>query len=188
MVGDHVIDSLFDIEGNLLSVRAYTPDGTEIPVPDPSLIPEGINPLLLERVGGEDSGNVSPMGSGGGGSPSPSGCRMVTVNNEKESTLGFTLFWFHTSTEWCWTSSSYYISWAITDWWFSDVDPVWSFQSITRNHTGYYQYVSGYSNSGHFNDKQAHFQSCVWVVCQNQYPRNQLWAFYNGAYQWVTED
>lgn len=187
---DYVVDVLFGTHGEVVRATAFDADGKEIPIPEGAVVQTEPSPSSLEFLlkHAEEGGGTQTNATGGGGSPGPTGCRAVTVSNEKESTLGFTLFWFHTKTEWCWTSSTYTIYNVIRDWWFTDVDPIWSFQGLTRDHYGFYQYVAGQSLSGYFHDKQAHFQSCIWIVCQNSYPRNQLWSFYNGAYQWQTDD
>lgn len=187
---DYVVDVLFGTNGEVIRATAFDADGKEIPIPEGAVVQTKPSPSSLEflLMHAEEDGGTHTNATGGGGSSGPTGCRSVTVSNEKESMLGFTLFWFHTKTEWCWTSSTYTIHNVILDWWFTDVDPFWSFQGLTRNHYGFYQYVAGRSLSGYFHDKQAHFQSCIWIVCQNSYPRNQLWSFYNGAYQWRTDD
>jgi hypothetical protein len=187
--GDFVVDELFTVDGVLLSTKAFTHDGAEIPVPA-SYIPfdtsRGRQPSKSEGSGRQSSGGIVPAGSGGGGSPGSSGCRSVTVNNEEVSTLGFTLLWWHSQTYWCWEASTYSVYSVQTTEWASDIDLIWSYLGITYDHEGWYAYVSGQSSSGYYNDKQAHFQSCLAWICQNLYPYNQLWSFYDGSYQWNT--
>lgn len=181
---DFVVDELFTLDGDLISARAFTRDGTEIAVPSTY---SHFTPKNAER-GRSVDGAITPNGSGGGGSPGPTGCRAVTVNNEVESTLGFTLMWWHSQTYWCWNSYMATVSDVATTEWASDIDVLWPYLGLSYDYEGYYEYFPGFTASGCLNYKQAHFQSCVTWVCQNEYPYNQLWSYYTGAYEWSTTD
>ena len=187
LTGDFVVDELFTVDGEPLAVKAYARDGSEIQVPR-NHVP--FTPSLPGNSGAKpDRGGVVANGSGSGGSPGSSGCRSVTVSNEVESAwFGTTLLWWHSQTYWCWDSASKVVYNVDTTEWFSNVDSLWSYKGITYSHEGWYAYLSGYSSSGYYNDKQSHFDSCIGPICQNVYPYNQLWSFYTGAYQWQTTE
>lgn len=93
--GDYVVDAEYDASGALVSVKAFLSDGTEVRVPadDRAKVPARL------RAAPKAGGGATTNATGGGGAPGgTSGCRWVTVNNEVETALGFTLVWTRTYT------------------------------------------------------------------------------------------
>lgn len=181
---DYVVDAEYSSSGALVSVRAFLSDGTEVPVPegDRARAPQRMrSPAPKSTVG------ATTNATGGGGAPGgSSGCRWVTVNNEVETALGFTLVWTHTYTSWCWSTITGAITSPVPDFWFSGLDPFWSWVGFIRNITSYFTYHAGFPQSGYVHDKQAHFNQCQFGACQNIYPRTEFKAYYDGSYTWTT--
>lgn len=190
---DHVIVETFTPRGGRISTVAFDESGTIIPVPE-SFESQGtvtaestmttvhVNSATPYSVTGQRSN------SGDGGSSSASGCRRVTVSNEKESLLGFTLFWFHTWTSWCWDRNARTISSVSTGWYLSGVDGTRQWNSMIVDNTRYYQWIPGYSTSGYEHQKQGHLQSCPSGCIINNYPQNWLWSHSDGTWSWETDD
>lgn len=183
---DYVVDAEYGPNGSLKDVRAFLADGTEIPVPseDRSKVPARLRPLA-----GKPGGGATTNATGGGGAPGGTqGCRWITVNNEVETLLGFTLVWTHTYTSWCWSTITGAITSPVPDFWFSSLDPFWGWVGLIRNVTSYFSYHAGFPQSGYVHDKQAHFNQCQFGACQNVYPRTEFKAYYDGSYTWTTWD
>ena len=124
-------------------------------------------------VGGNNGGPI-PVGSGSGGSSSSSGCRKVTVNNWQGTTLGFTAFWYHTWTRWCWTRSTQNIYDVTTGWSISDVTANWWWLGEVNKELGFYDFGTndGHPRSAYKHYRQGHFEACV--------------VKYNGTWVWST--
>lgn len=125
---------------------------------------------------------------GNGGSSSASGCRKVTVRNEKETLLGFTAYWFNTWTQWCWNRANRTIDNVKTGWYLEDVDQFQVWQGLIVDSTYYFYWQSGYPTSGYYHEKQGHFKNCFTdTYCiADSYPRNQLWSHSDGTWRWRT--
>ncbi len=159
---DHIIVETFDPEGNLLTS-------------------ETINLQSLVFY----SSN-----RGSGGSSSASGCNKVTVNNEKETLLGNTAYWFHTWTYWCWNRANRTVSNVNTGAYLSGVDPFFFWRGIIIDNTNYFSRYFGYSRSGYLHEKQGHFENCIvrYGCISNSYPHNLLHTYSNGTFTWQTHD
>ena len=160
--GDHVVVETYDENGNVVSIEVHF----------------------------SDDDNYMASGGGEGGTPSDSGCRKVTVRNEKETTFGFTAYWFNTWTYWCWNRENRTISDVETDWYLDDVDDFQEWQGILVDNTHYFNWYYGYPTSGYYHEKQGHFKNCIpHIGCTaNSYPRNQLWSHSDGTWSWKTSD
>ena len=175
---DHVIVETFTFTGDQVSVDAFDAFGNSIDVP-----------ADFRSRGIVRAPNGIALKSGDGGSSSASGCIRITVNNEKESLLRFTLFWYHTWTSWCWNRSAKTTYSIATGWSISDVDPTFEWQGNILEYGNHYSWSAGYPESGYAHERQGHFKQCIWVGCVgNYYPHNWLYSFSNGTYSWRTED
>ena len=178
---DTAVVQTYTTAGQLVSTVAYDLSGAVVPVPDISL------PDLAAPKAKETSPGVVTLGSGTGGQSSSSGCRRVTVNNEKESTFGGTLYWFHTWTEWCWNRTNSTISSVRTGWYNTDVDWAQEWRGLTNDQRYFYAWISGKSTSGYYHYKQGHFVNCAGPICgANTYPTNTLRSYSNGTWSWTT--
>lgn len=182
---DLVVVETFSISGQLQGVAAYDANGAAVPVPvsgpAEGAVPQG-NPRLVGGTGG-----VVALGSGSGGTSSASGCRRVTVRNEKESTFGSTLYWFNTWTEWCWNRTTKVVSSVSTGWSINDVDSLQVWHGVVNDQRYFYSWQAGASKSGYYHYKQGHFENCFLVACgANTYPSNTLRSFANGTWSWST--
>ncbi len=159
---DRITVETFDLEGNLL----YT-----------------------ESI---DSGSAVTLGdnSGSGGTSSASGCRKVTVHNEKETLLGKTAYWFNTWTRWCWNRADRIIYDVTTGFYLSDVDPFYYWRGLIVDNTYHFSWYSGYPKSGYRHEKQGHFENCIvkYGCISSSYPYNLLYSYSNGTFTWHTSD
>jgi len=194
---DRVVVETFTPSGIRISTEAFNKNGDLIPVP-PGFESQGIVVAADQTaLTPPYTANAAPNGitgqgsnSGTGGSSSASGCIRVTVNNEKETTLGFTMFWFHTWTSWCWDRSTKTISDVQTGWYLSDVDWTRQWNSMIVDNVRYYQWEQGSPKSGYEHEKQGHLQGCVgsYGCLSNHYPHNRLWSHSDGTWSWETAD
>lgn len=194
---DRVVVETFTPSGVKISTEAYNKNGDLIPVP-PGFESQGIVVAADQTaLTPPYTANAAPNGitgqgsnSGTGGSSSASGCIRVTVNNEKETLLGFTSFWFHTWTSWCWNSSTKTISDVRTGWYLSDVYSTIGWRSMIVDTTEHYQWIQGHGKSGFEHEKQGHLQECVpQLGCwRDLYPHNRLWSHSDGTWSWETAD
>ena len=159
---DHVVVETYDGNGNWISTEVHIPD----------------------------KDNYMASNGGEGGTPSDSGCHKVIVRNEKETTFGFTAYWFNTWTYWCWNRANRTISDVETDWHLEDVDEFQEWRNMLVDNTYFFYWYDGYATSGYYHEKQGHFKNCIpHIGCtSNSYPRNQLWSYADGTWSWKTSD
>jgi hypothetical protein len=152
--------------------------------------PETEGQIMGAEAGSAAGGGVVPMASGSGGSSSSSGCRKVTVNNETETVLGFTAYWFHTWTRWCWTRSTQVVYDVTTGWYISDVDSQEYWKGINNTELLFYDYSTndGHPRSAFKHYRQGRFENCVlkYGCIGTTYPTNLLRSYYNGTWVWST--
>lgn len=183
---DTVVIETFSATGTLLTVEAFDEQGTKVPVPAFDLPARPI-PTAGKLTGPDGPGGITTQGSGTGGASSASGCRRVTVNNEKESTFGATLYYFHTWTNWCWNRTNKTVSSVTTGWSLSQVDWAQEWRGVINDTRYFYAWQSGASKSGYFHEKIGHFVNCLGPVCGAQtYPKNTLRSYSNGTWSWNT--
>ncbi len=195
MDDDHIVVETFTLTGDRIDTKAYSRDGVMIPVPvdfesQGSVVADAAMMNGLKNLNWKSDRALWYASSGSGGFSSASGCITVTIRNEKESVLGFTLYWFNTWTEWCWSRASKRVSSVSTGYSLEDVDGVLVWQGLIVNDTRSYNWLSGYPSSGYWHEKQGHFQNCVpQVGCYaNSYPRNILKSHSDGTWYWRTYD
>lgn len=171
-VGSVQVDTYSAAGGALLSRRTYGPET------------EGL------LMGGSAGGGGTALSSGTGGDSSGSGCLRVTVNNEAETVLGFTAYWFHTWTRWCWTRSTQNVHDVSTGWTISDVDSQQYWRGIVNKELVFYDYSTnnGHPRSAYKHYRQGRFENCVlkYGCIGNTYPANTLRSYYNGTWAWST--
>lgn len=157
---DHIIVETYDVDGSLISTDIHLINY------DSSLV----------------------FAQGNGGSSSASGCKKVTVRNEKETVFGFTAYWFNTWTRWCWNRANRTIDNVTTGWYLDDVDQFQEWQGLLVDLGYFFYWKSGYSTSGFYHEKQGHFMNCIPNIgcVANSYPRNQLWSHSDGTWRWRT--
>lgn len=170
----------YDEAGNLISTNHYGPE-TEGEVIETDPIP--IDPKLPPPV----------YADGSGGTSSASGCRKVTVHNERETLLGTTAFKFHTWTRWCWNRADQRVTGTpTTGWSISDVGSFEEWQGVINKTLYFYDYGAnnGYPRSAYYHQRTGHFKNCVpQAGCiKNTYPKNTLRSYYNGKWSWTTSD
>lgn len=121
-----------------------------------------------------------------GGSPSASGCQTVTVNNEFESLLGSTLFWYHTTLHWCWNRAAGTISDTSTSWSVTNIAFNWSWDQEVFHNRGYYEWMSGYKHSGYKTDREGQLTGgcAAGIPCQSAHPHNVIRGHSDGTYSW----
>lgn len=183
----------YTLSGDKISTETYDADGQVVDAP-PSFRPTArvaASASFIEEARAADTssgGELAGLGSGSGGTSSASGCRKVTVNNEKETTLGWTAYWFHTWTQWCWNRSAKTISSVSTSWYISDVDQNFYWRGIVQTTTGFYSWKSGAPKSGYSHYRQGRFENCVlkYGCIGNYYPANVLKSHSDGTYTWTT--
>lgn len=130
-------------------------------------------------------------GAGEGGTSSRSGCRRVTVKNEHETTLGQTAFYFNQVTRWCWDRDAGRVHDVSLGYYMEKVAPTYIYRGHTSHNRYFYEYRSGYKNSGYISDRQARFENCVptptgQLCLGSYYPRNITRAHDNGTWSWWT--
>lgn len=159
---DHIFVETFDFSGNLLNSETLDLE----------------SPLFY----GSNSGS--------GGTSSASGCRKVTVRNEKETLLGKTAYWFNTWTYWCWNRADRTVANVRTGSYLNDVDSLYNWRGLIIDNTDHFSWCSGYSESGYHHEKQGHFENCVvkYGCISNSYPYNLLYSYSNGTFTWHTRD
>lgn len=138
-----------------------------------------------------NSGEVSPMASGDGGSSSASGCVRVTVNNEGVSpNFGWHIYWYRTWTRWCWNRSTQTVYDVTNGYSFDDVASFTFWKGETNNEFGFYDYSTnnGYPRSAYKHYRQGSFDNCpIKFGCvETLYPSNTLRSYYNGTWAWST--
>lgn len=189
---DHIVVETFTVTGEHVSTKAYSLDNEEISVPEGfisqgSVSVDGDVLAEIELLNSQSGGELTALGSGHGGSSSSSGCRKVTVRNEEESMLGFTVFWFNTWTQWCWNRSAKVVSNVSSGWHLEDVSQFWEWREMLIDNGEFYSWYSEYSTSGYRHEKQGHLENCVYAICgADSYPRNILWSHSNGTWSWNT--
>jgi hypothetical protein len=185
-VGSVTVDT-YTTAGALLDTETYGPETEGL------LMDEPTDPTTAPGSGksGAKTGGVVAMASGNGGDSTASGCRRVTVNNEYETLLGFTAYYFHTWTRWCWTRSTQNVYDVTSGWTISDVDATEYWRGIVNTELGLYDYSvnDGHPRSAYKNYRQGHFENCVikYGCISNTYPANTLRSYYNGTWAWSTE-
>ena len=192
---DYVVVETFTLAGDRVATEAFSSDGIPIPVPSDfeSQGTVGADSTMLaefEQTKSPTNGEVVAFGSGTGGSSSSSGCRTVTVRNEKETLLGLTAYWLNTWTKWCWNLGNRTISDVETGWHLDDVDPLYTWRGLIVDEESYFAWIAEYGKSGYRHEKQGHFEICLPdVVCiGNYYPRNLLRSHSDGTWSWETGD
>lgn len=197
--GDHVIVETFTLTGERTSTEAFSSDGSPILLPA-DFESQGVvraSAATLDRVSRSDAlaeglsrGASGSEGTESGGSSSRNGCRKVTVRNERETTLGFTAYWFNIWTSWCWNRPTWTVSDVNTGWHLDDVDPLFKWRGLIVDNQNFYQWQPGYSRSGYRHEKQGHFENCVleFGCLSSTYPRNILWSHSDGTWSWSTWD
>lgn len=154
-----------------------------------------------EETEGEDLGTTPAAASlratdtafvadyGEGGVPSGSGCARFTVRNEDESAIYHaTLYWYITWTYWCWDRSDKRTYNIDTGYRIEDVDPTWSWEGNVYRDLHFYEWLSGYTRSGHWHERMGHLQNCFTVLCSNNYPVNKGRVHSDGTWSWTTSD
>ena len=173
---DHVVSQLTDEAGNPIGPEvAYDAAGNQVRV-------EADGELTL--VG-------TSRGGGSEGTSTASGCRRVTTKNEYETTLGATAFYFNQVIRWCWNRDQRRVYDVTLGYYLEDVDPLYVYRGHTSHNRYFYEYRSGYKNSGYITDRQARFENCVptpqgQVCLGSYYPRNITRAHDNGTWSWNT--
>lgn len=146
--------------------------------------------MPAEDVGAAPGDGIAANAGGSAGSSSASGCQRVTVNNEAETVLGFTAYWFHTWTRWCWTRSTQVVYDVSTGWFLSDVDSQQYWRGIINSELGFYDYSTndGHPKSAYKHYRQGRFENCVlkYGCIGTTYPANTLRSYYNGTWAWET--
>lgn len=173
---DHVISQLTDEDGN--------------PIGPPSTFDEQGNRVRVEPDG-ELTVVATSRGGGSEGSSTRSGCRRVTTKNEYETALGRTAFYFNQVTHWCWDRDARRVSNVSLGYYLEKVDPLYVYRGHTSHNRYFYEYRSGYKNSGYISDRQARMENCVptpqgQVCLGSLYPRNITRAHDNGTWSWNT--
>ena len=129
-------------------------------------------------------------GSGSGGSSSASGCRKATVKNRGESITGTLVYKYNTWTEWCWNRADHAVTTVKTGQYLSDVASTMYYRGLTGQDERFYAWRSGFNKSGHWHERQAHFENCVvrYGCISSDYPRNVIRAHSDGTYTWAAFD
>jgi len=121
------------------------------------------------------------MDSGGGGLPSASGCRTLTVTNKTTTTLGFTAFKFITETSWCWNlkQDKTTLNSAVVR--VADVDAQYRYRGLNNTFN---------QNIAHGKRvyRQGFFENCVvkYGCIGAYYPSNDSSVFASGMWSWTT--
>ena len=192
---DHIIVETFTLTGERVSTEAFSSDGSPIPVPadfESRGVVKASAATLAEvtLTNAVEGDGYAPDGVGSGGSSSSSGCREVTVKNEKKDHLGFSVFWFNTWTSWCWDRSTWTTYDVSTGYFLDDVDPLYEWRDLIVDHADFYRWQTGFPESGYRHEKQGHFEYCVpKLLCIGSfYPRNILKSHSDGTWTWSTSD
>ena len=122
------------------------------------------------------------MDSGsGGGLPTMSGCRELTVTNKTTTTLGFTAFKFITETNWCWNLKQARTTLGDVVVRIADVDSQYRYRGLNSS---FNQTV----NDGKRVYRQGYFENCIAKYgCINAYyPSNDSRVYDTGMWAWFT--
>ena len=127
-------------------------------------------------------GSARPMfDTGGGGLPSPSGCRSLTVTNKTTTTLGFTAFKFITETSWCWNLKRLRTDLTGVQVRVADVDSQYRYRGLNNSFNQNIQ-------NGKRVYRQGFFENCIVKYgCINAYyPSNDSRVYASGMWTWTT--
>jgi hypothetical protein len=153
-----------DAHGNVVATETITSDPQ--PLGSPQTIRGSARPLL---------------DSGGGGLPSPSGCRTLTVTNKTTTTLGFTAFKFITETSWCWNLKQLKTTLNWVDVRVADVDSQYRYRGLNN---AFNQNI----DNGKRVYRQGFFENCIvkYGCINSYYPSNDSRVYASGMWTWET--
>ena len=153
-----------DANGHVLATETY--HGQPEPLGTPQTVKGSARPLL---------------DSGGGGLPSPSGCRTLTVTNKTSTTLGFTAFKFITETSWCWNLKQLRTDLGSVVVRVADVDAQFRYRGLINS---FNQTI----DNGKRVYRQGFFENCIAKYgCINAYyPSNDSRVYASGMWTWTT--